>query len=158
MMRHLDDHEIAAAVAELELAPERAEHLGSCLDCNRQVAALARLIEGRRAEMTVGEPDWEVTSAAVLVRISESTGDSQPSQRTRWWRPLAAAAAMVLVAAAVALLVPGDRSPTPARSELPVDEILAEVDAVLDDDSIPGFEAIDPGLDMLEGYAANGAS
>jgi hypothetical protein len=39
-----------------------------------------------------------------------------------------------------------------------VDEILAEVDAVLDDDSIPGFEVIDPGVDTLEGYAANGGS
>jgi hypothetical protein len=28
-----------------------------------------------------------------------------------------------------------------------VEEVLAEVDAVLDDDTLPGFEAIDPGLD-----------
>jgi hypothetical protein len=158
MTRHLDDQEMTAAVAELELAPERAEHLGSCLDCSRQVAVLARLIERRRAEMTAGEPDWEVTSAAVLARIAGSTGESPAPQRVRWWRPLAAAAATVLVAVAVVLLSPGERGQAPARSELPVDEILAEVDAVLDDDSIPGFEAIDPGLDMLEGYAANGAS
>lgn len=158
MTRHLDDQEIAAAVAGLELAPERAQHLGSCLDCNRQVAALARLIDERRAEMAADEPDWEMSLAAVLGRLERSTGGSTTPERTRWWRPLAAAAATVLVAVAVILLSPGERGRVPERSELPVEEILAEVDAVLDDDSIPGFEAIDPGLDTLEGYAANGAS
>ena len=40
--------------------------------------------------------------------------------------------------------------------ELPVEQILAEVDAVLADDTIPGFELIDPGLD--EEFYENGAS
>jgi hypothetical protein len=37
-----------------------------------------------------------------------------------------------------------------------VEEILAEVDAVLADDSIPGFEVIDPGLE--EAIYENGTS
>jgi hypothetical protein len=32
-------------------------------------------------------------------------------------------------------------------SELPVEQILDEVDAMLADDSIPGFEVIDQGMD-----------
>ena len=59
MIRHLDDHEIAAAVAGLELAPEGEEHLRACLDCRGQVAAMVRLLDDRRADMTAGEPDWE---------------------------------------------------------------------------------------------------
>ena len=43
-----------------------------------------------------------------------------------------------------------------AGSELPVEQILAEVDAMLADDSIPGFELIDPGLD--DAIYENGAS
>ena len=48
---------------------------------------------------------------------------------------------------------PADRA---TNAELPVEQILADVDAVLADDSIPGFELIEPGLD----YAVfeNGAS
>jgi hypothetical protein len=74
MTRHLDDQEIAAAVAGLGLAPEGDEHLRSCLDCNRRVAALRRLIEGRRAAVTDGEPDGEAVRAAVLARIAEPAG------------------------------------------------------------------------------------
>jgi hypothetical protein len=52
-------------------------------------------------------------------------------------------------------------SPTPpvdpmSDAELPVEQILAEVDALLADDSIPGFELIDQGLE--DAIYENGAS
>jgi len=158
MTRHLDDHEIAAAVAELELTPECEDHLASCLDCRRQLTAMEQLIGQRRRQLAAGEPDWEAARRAVLDRIDHPVVASGRSRRVRWWRPLAAAAAAVAVAVVVGLLAPGGAERDPGRTELAVDEILAEVDAVLEDDSIPGFEVIDPGLDTLEGYVANGTS
>lgn len=158
MTRHLDDHEIAAAVAGLDLAPECEEHLGSCLECRRKRAAMQQLIARRRQQLTAEEPDWQAARRTVLSRIEQHGATAGEPSRFRRWRPLAAAAAAVAVAVTVGLLAPRQADRDLDRTELAVDEILAEVDAVLDDDSIPGFEVIDPGLDTLEGYVANGAS
>jgi anti-sigma factor RsiW len=158
MTRHLDDHEIAAAVAGLDLAPECEQHLGSCLECRRQLAATQQLIARRRQQLAAEEPDWEAARRTVLDRIDQQGADGGGPSRLRPWRQLAAAAAAVAVAVVVGLLAPRQADRDSGRTELAVDEILAEVDAVLDDDSIPGFEVIDPGLDALEGYVANGAS
>ena len=78
--------------------------------------------------------------------------------RRRWTRPLLVAAAALVAAIGLRALW----APAPVVvengtvSELPVEQILAEVDAVLADDSIPGFEIIDPGLE--EAIYENGAS
>jgi hypothetical protein len=159
MSSHLDEREISAALAGLELAGSRGEHLSSCLDCRRRVADLALLIEQRRAEQAAGEPDWEAARAAVLARLPETGSEGAAGgRRLRWWRPLAAAAAVVAAALAVRVLVPDRGAVQPDESEIPVEEILAEVDAVLEDDSIPGFELIDPGFETLSRVAANGSS
>jgi hypothetical protein len=158
MTNHLDEREISAAVAGLELAGPAAEHVESCLECRRRVADTAQLIGRRRAEQTAGEPDWEAARAAVLAQLPGVESERAASRRLRWWQPLAATAAVVAVAVAVALLAPDRVAVDPSESELPVEEILAEVDAVLSDDSIPGFELIDPGLETLSGVAVDNAS
>jgi hypothetical protein len=158
MTNHLDEHEISAAVAGLELAGPAAEHLESCLECRRRVAGMTQTILQRRAGQAAGEPDWEAARAVVLARLPGVESEPSAAGRLRWWRPLAAAAAVVAIAVAVGLLVPQRVAVDPSEAELPVEEILAEVDAVLADDSIPGFELIDPGLETLSGVAADSAS
>ena len=158
MTSHLDEREISAAVAGLELAGPAAEHLESCLECRRRVAGTAQRISRRRAEQTNGEPDWEVARAAVLARLPGVESERAASRRLRWWRPLAAAAAVVAIAVAVGLLAPGRVADKETSTEIPVEEILAEVDALLADDSIPGFELIDPGLETLSGVVGDSAS
>jgi len=158
MTGHLDEREISAAVAGLELAGGSARHLESCLECRRRVAEVTALIGRRRAEQASGEPDWEAARAQILDRLPALASGRSASRRLGWWRPLAAAAAVVAAAVAVRLLAPERAAVDPASSEIPVEEILAEVDAVLEDDSIPGFELIDPGLETLSRVAANGSS
>ena len=55
------------------------------------------------------------------------------------------------------VLLPGG-AVDPVGDELAVEEILAEMDALLADDSIPGFEVIDPWVGELETDIENGAS
>jgi hypothetical protein len=69
-----------------------------------------------------------------------------------------AAAAALLVVAAVVLLRPRPVEVASNGTELAVEDILAEVDELLADDSIPGFEVIDPGVDEIESFATEGAS
>lgn len=153
MNPHLDDHELAAAVAGLDLEPAAAAHLAACDGCERRVAELQLFIERRRLELLGEAPDWEAQRRQVLQRLAP------PLPKTTRLRPVLAAAAAVLVALALSLLwAPGPPAGTEAVSRLEVEDILAEVDAVLADDSLPGFEAIDPGLDRPEDLFANGAS
>ena len=56
------------------------------------------------------------------------------------------------------LRVPSTPVPTGGEQDLQIEEILAEVDAVLADDSLPGFESIDPGFDDPQSILENGAS
>ena len=73
--------------------------------------------------------------------------------------PLLAAAAVLLMAIGIRVLwVPGTPPVPVADGEILVEEILAEVDAMLADDYLPGFESIDPGVSDLESILENGAS
>jgi hypothetical protein len=61
---------------------------------------------------------------------------------------LLAVAAVVIAAIGLrALWLPTSSVEPVIDSELPVEQILAEVDAMLADDAIPGFELVDPGLE-----------
>ena len=74
-------------------------------------------------------------------------------------RPLLAAAAVLLMVIGLRVLwVPGTPVEPQANGEIAVEEILAEVDAVLANDDLPGFESIDPGVSDLESILENGAS
>jgi hypothetical protein len=157
MKTHLEEHEITAAVAGLELEPEAAEHLGSCLSCRQQVSAMREAIDERRQHLEAEAPDWDRQRQEIMAKLPV-TPTIRP-QRRRWWtRPVLAAAAILVAAIGLRALW----APAPvvvdneAASELPVEQILAEVDAVLADDSIPGFEIIDPGLE--DAIYENGAS
>lgn len=157
MNRHLDDEQIAAAVVGAELDSTASGHLGSCLDCRGRVAAMEELIGLRRHRMTSGEPDWEAQRAAVLDRLPEQQS-VRPGGWNSWLRPLMAAAAALIVVAVIGLLRPEPAEIASNGTDISVEEILAEVDELLADDSIPGFEVIDPGMDELEDYLAGDAS
>jgi hypothetical protein len=153
MARHLNEDELTAAVACTELDDAVREHLAECLVCHRQVTALRELIEARREELAEPIPDWEAQREAVMERL----GEIAPARsRRRWLRPALAAAAAVVMAVGVGVLQL-DNSDGRDR-DLKIEEILAEAEALLADDSIPGFEVIDPGLVELEDYLGNGVS
>ncbi len=156
-MRHLDNDELAAAIAGLELEAGVAEHLASCLSCRRQVEETRALFERRRQLLAEDEPDWQRQRREILRRLP--TAAVVPIRRTaRWLRPALAAAAVVLVVLGLGLLRRGAPHGGEKAPEIAVEQILADVDAVLDDDAIPGFESIDPGMANLEKMYANRAS
>jgi hypothetical protein len=156
MNNHLDEHEITAAVAGLELEATAAEHLGACLSCRQRVSAMRDLIDERRQELESDAPDWERQRQEVLLKLP-AVPAVQPARRRVWTRPLLAVAAVLVAAVGLrALWAPAPAVDPGIGSELPVEQILAEVDAVLADDSIPGFEFIDPGMD--DEIFENGAS
>jgi anti-sigma factor RsiW len=157
-MKHLDDHQISAALAGLDLDREVDEHLASCVECRGRVASMGELIADRRHRILAEEPDWIRQRAAVLDRLPGASSVPASSASRRWWRPALAAAAAVVVVAGLSLLGPRSVERTAANGEIPVAEILAEMDALLEDDSIPGFEVIDPGLEGLEGMIVDPSS
>lgn len=158
MTTHLEEHEFSAAVESLELDPEAAEHLAACIICRQQVGALRGAIVSRRDAMRDRAPDWDLQREEILVRLPAAPAPG-PKVSRRWLRPLMAVAAVALVAIGLNFLWnPPNPIEPPAHSELPIEQILAEVDAVLADDSLPGFEFIDPGVDDPESLFENGAS
>jgi hypothetical protein len=142
MKNHLEEHEITAAVAGLELEDAAAEHLGACLSCRQRVSAARDIFDARRQDLEAEAPDWERQRQEILLRLP-SVPARQPARRRAWTRPLLAVAAVLVAAIGLkALWAPAPPVDPGVGSELPVEQILAEVDAVLADDSIPGFELI----------------
>lgn len=156
MKRHLDSEEIAAVVAGLDLDRAARDHLESCVVCRAEAADLERLIGARRDQMRAGEPDWAISAARIMGRLPAEPGDDR-RLRSRWLRPVLALAAVLVLAVGLGILRPDGAVDSPA-GEPSVEEILAEMDELLSDDSIPGFEIIDPEMDDLETYFRNGAS
>ena len=157
MTRHLNDHEMTQAVAGLELEPAAAEHLASCVSCRLEISKTLEVIEARRRSLEGEAPDWELQRRQIVDHLAAAPVTRHG--RRRWWtRPLLAAAAVLAAAIGLRALLwnPHPPSETVQRAEVPVEEILAEVDAVLADDSIPGLEVIDPGLEGVT--SDNGAS
>jgi hypothetical protein len=156
MKHHLEEHEMTAAVAGLELDAAAEKHLGSCLSCRQRASAMRDLIDARRQDLEADAPDWERQRQEVLLRLP-SVPAAQSARRRFWARPLLAVAAVLVAAIGLrALWMPAPPVDLAVDSELPVEQILAEVDAVLADDSIPGLELIDPGLE--DGINGNGTS
>jgi anti-sigma factor RsiW len=145
MKTHLDEQEMTTAVSGLELEPVAEEHLASCLSCRQQVSSMRELIDARRQGFEAEVPDWDQQRQEVLLRLSSaSTGGER---HRRWVRPLLALAAILVAAIGLRMLWAPPLVDRATNAELPVEQILAEVDAVLADDSIPGFELIESGLD-----------
>jgi anti-sigma factor RsiW len=156
MNNHLTSEEIAAVVAGLELEAPSIEHLESCVACRAEAADLEELIRVRREEILDRAPDFDEQMKQVLDRLpGHPDADLRP--RPRWLRPALALAAALVIAVGIGLLRP-DRSVAPPVGEPSVEEILAEMDELLANDSIPGFEIIDPETDDLETFFDNGAS
>ena len=155
MKTHLDEQQISAVVAGLEIDPAAEEHLRACLSCRGEVSAMRELIAARRQDLETEEPDWERQRQEILSRLPSELS-APPARRRRWHRPLLAAAAVLLAAIGLRTLWTPPPADPVVGSELPVEQILAEVDAILADETIPGFELIDPGLDDV--IFENGAS
>ncbi len=156
MNTHLEEHEFTAAVAGLELEAAAEEHLGSCVICRRQVSVMRELIDTRRSDLEAEAPDWERQRQEIMMQLP-STQTARFRRGRRWARPLLAVAAVVVAAIGLrALWAPAPVADPAVVSELPVEQILAEVDAMLADDSIPGLELIDQEMD--DAIFENGAS
>lgn len=156
MTNHLTAEELASVIAGDELGADRDRHLAGCVACRAEADELTRLVDDRRCELRVEQPDWESMTATVMAGLPSSLPEPGGS-RPRWTRPLLAIAAAVVLAVGVSVMLL-DRPVAPPADELAVEEILAEMDALLSDDSIPGFELIDPESDELTAYFDNGAS
>jgi len=160
MNRHVTDHELSEVVAGLEIDPRVEEHLASCVACRRRVEELVEILALRRAGLEAEAPDWEAQRRRILAQIESPQAVVVPLRRTRWWRPVLAAAA-ALVAAVGLWLGVARRQPAQVVRTLPVERILSEVDATLADNQVPGFEALDsivPTNDEMETLISNGAS
>jgi anti-sigma factor RsiW len=156
MSSHLTADEIAAAVAGLETGPAVEKHLDTCVVCRAEVTDIKRLIAERREALLTCEPDWAASARRIMDRIP-AAGAPGHRPRSRWLRPVLAVAAVLVLAVGLGVLLP-DRPVAPPAGELAVEEILAEMDALLANDSIPGFEIIDPETDDLATFFDNGAS
>jgi anti-sigma factor RsiW len=156
MKTHLEENELTAAVAGLDLEATTEEHLGSCVSCRRQVSDMRELVEARRSGLEAEAPDWERQRQKIMMRLP-SMPTARPRRGRLWARPLLAVAALLVVAIGLrALWAPAPVADPGVVSELPVEQILAEVDAMLADDSIPGLELIDQEMD--DAIFENGAS
>ena len=156
MKTHLEENEFTAVVAGLELEAAAEEHLGSCVSCRRQVSAMRDVIDARRGDLEAEAPDWVRQRREIMSQLPPAPA-VRPVRRSPWTRPLLAIAAVLVAAVGLrALWTPAPTADPGVISELPVEQILAEVDAMLADDSIPGFELIDQGMDDV--IFENGAS
>lgn len=156
MTGHLSDDALAAALAGREPPAADAAHLAACAACRRQMEGLRDLVRERADRLAREAPDWQRQRLEVLARLPERAAPTRAAWRLR---PLLAAAAAVLAAVGLSTLWRPSPATAPGfQGELAVEEILAEVELVLDDDRLPGFEAIDPGLAHPETLVANGAS
>jgi anti-sigma factor RsiW len=150
----MTSEEIAAAVADLELETGAREHLEGCVACRAEVAEIEQLIDARRRELLADEPDWGVQAMQIMDRLPAAAAGGQ---RSSWLRPALALAAVLVMAVGLGFLLSDGPVETPPV-EPTVEEILAEMDELLSDDSIPGFEIIDPETDDLAAFFDNGAS
>ena len=82
-MKHLEDHEIAAALAGAPLESSSDKHLAECLACRQQVTELEALISERRESLETEVPDWEEQRRAVLARLGDPPA---PALRQSHWR------------------------------------------------------------------------
>jgi len=156
MKSHMTSEEISAAVAGLDLEPSAREHFESCVVCRAEAADLERLIDVRRQKLLAGEPDWSVQAQQIMDRLPvAAAGDGRG--RSLWLRPILVLAAVLVMAVGLGILRSRGPVETPVAAPT-VEEILAEMDELLSDDSIPGFEIIDPETDDLTTFFENGAS
>lgn len=140
MNRHLDEETLSAVVAGLQTGEEAREHLASCVFCRRRIDQAREMIESRRLEIEEEAPDWDEHREGILEAIAAENGDGIVAARHRWMRSALALAACLVIALTVGLLT--HDGPIVVQDEIPIEEILAEVDDVLANDEVPGFEGL----------------
>ncbi len=138
MRTHLDDMELAAAIAGLDLDGKALDHLSSCLACRREVESSRALIAERGREMARSEPDWEAQRERIMAALPVAPV-VVPLAR-HWAQPLLAAAAALAVTVGVVLL---RRTTEVQRPQMAPEEIIAEVQTALDREEVPGFAALE---------------
>ncbi len=160
MSSHLDDDDLARATADLPLPQEAGDHLAGCLACRLRVGASRELLALRRAQRTAGEPDWDAQRRTILGRLPVAGGEVVAIAPRRRWRALAAAAA-VAAGVGIGLITQRGSVAPEAALEVPVEQILAEVEATLEGPRYPGFEPLEsivPEADELEAALSNTTS
>lgn len=145
MTRHLDRDQLDLAVAGLLTDPDALAHLEDCVTCRRTMTGFQEVIETRRAMMERETPDWGLQRQQILDRLPDHPALVPVAADRRWVRPLLAAAATVLIAVGGGLVFHRSDPAPPAttRTEMNVEEILAETDSLLDAEGIPGFHILD---------------
>jgi len=149
MNRHLESNEVDALICGEELDQARMEHLRNCISCRKEIESFRAIVDTAAVEMEAGMPEIETQIEAVLRRIAPIEDAEEPAARSLSRKGIRRA---LLLAAATLLLVlgglrlrPGVRiaaQPTPLPG-LKIEEILSTTDALLADNSIPGFESLD---------------
>ncbi len=144
MNRHLDDHEMASAAAGLTLEPEKLAHLEGCVSCRGSVTQFLDQVNKRRRAMEEETPDWDAQLKRILDALPPAPVTSIAVRR-RWLRPLLAAAATLTIAIGTGLFIHqnGSAPASSPRPEIGVEEILAQADSLLAEDSIPGLDVFD---------------
>jgi len=141
MTNHLDDDQIAAVLAGLELEPDVRAHLEGCVACRRVLAGPEETVAARRRAMLDEMPDFEAQRRAIMAKIGAPAVVGPRGHGAR--HTLLALAAAAVVAIGVAVLWPEDSGDRAHRGgDVPVATILEETEALLADDAIPGFEPI----------------
>jgi len=117
--RHLSSEDTVAAI-EGTLDPVRAAHLDGCDECQREVAALGRILRDVVAAADPAEPSplfWEHLSARVHDAVGAEAPSRLPAWR-HWWQPvLGLAAASLFVVWLIGRDQLGAPPPGPAIAE-----------------------------------------
>ena len=121
MKTHLEENELTAVVAGLELEAAAEEHLGSCVSCRRQVSAMRDVIDARRGDLKAEAPDWVRQRREIMSQLPPAPA-VRPMRRSPWIRPLLAIAAVLVAAVGLrALWTPAPTADPGVISELPVE-------------------------------------
>ncbi|RLE27014.1 MAG: hypothetical protein DRJ65_04080 [Acidobacteria bacterium] len=144
MIRHLNDQELASATAGFPLAPEQQAHLEGCISCRRSVDHFLDQVNERRRSIGREAPDWDAQTKKIVDALP-LTQVTHINSRRRWLTPLLAAAATITIVVGIGLIVQrtGPASISSSRSEIEIEEILAQADSLLADEGIPGFDMFD---------------
>jgi predicted anti-sigma-YlaC factor YlaD len=152
MNRHLDEETLNALVAGLDVGDEAREHLQDCVFCRRRVDQVREPIESRRREIEAEAPDWDEHRGRIMADVLAATGQRLQPPARLWMRSALALAACVVIAVTVGIFT--QENPVVMQDEIPIEQILAEVDDLLASDDLPGFEALAEMVPNTEELAA----
>jgi len=148
MKRHLDEKQLTGILMGEVMPTPIQDHIESCLSCRRKLDGLRNAVEAVRRDQESEMPDWDLQRQIILEGLenrqaTNGTGELHRLRRLRRFiLPLAAGVFLALGGITLRQARVSPAVPTP-RPALPIEEILTQADALLSDDSIPGFEGLD---------------